>query len=271
MAGFLQPTSMMTKILRWANKAMFEGLDAVVTIGRDMNSMLMAYPRMTAEKITFIPNWATLPVRYREIASDNPYRRRCGGQFLVAMSGTAGFTHDPDSVFEAARMLKENTGIHFLFSGEGVGWTKLKEMQAASPLDNVTLVERVPEVELEGFLAAADIWIIPYRKNNTGVSVPSRIYNLLAVGRPVIICSEPDAEAAILVCEHDLGWVVQPENPVALAQTIRVASSASGRTFEKGQRAAEIAPRYTRSIALKSYRALMSRLLDRQASKSSTN
>ncbi len=86
--------------------------------------------------------------------------------------------------------------IKFLLSGEGVGWTKLKEMQAASPLPNVTLIERVPEAELESFLSAGDVWIVPYRKNNTGVSVPSRIYNLLAVGRPIIICSEPDAEAA---------------------------------------------------------------------------
>jgi glycosyltransferase involved in cell wall biosynthesis len=138
-------------------------------------------------------------------------------------------------------------------------------MQAASPLDNVTLVERVPEAELEGFLSAADIWIIPYRKNNTGVSVPSRIYNLLAVGRPVIICSEPNAEAAILVREHDLGWVVEPEKPASIAQAVTLAASAAGKTLEKGQRAAEIAPRYTRQTSLKSYCELMSRLLDRQA------
>jgi glycosyltransferase involved in cell wall biosynthesis len=269
MAGFLKPASLWTKILRWANGMMFEGLDAVVTIGRDMNSLLMAYPRMTADKITFIPNWATIRVRYRDIAADNPYRRRCGNKFLVGMSGNAGFTHDPESVFEAARILKDNTDIHFLFSGEGVGWTKLKERQATSQLSNVTLVERVPESELERFLSAADIWIIPYRKHNTGVSVPSRIYNLLAVGRPVIICSEPDAEAAILVREHDLGWVVTPENPAALAQAIRLAASPSGHAVEKGQHATEIASGYTQAIALNSYRALMSRLLIRQTAKPS--
>jgi glycosyltransferase involved in cell wall biosynthesis len=265
MAGFLHPTSLVTKIMRWANKTMFERLNAVVTIGRDMNSLLMAYPPMTADKITLIPNWATLPVRYREIDADNPYRRRCGDKFLVAMSGTAGFTHDPDSVFEAAQLLKDNSAIHFLFSGEGVGWTKLKERYAAYPLDNVTLIERVPEAELETFLSAADIWLIPYRKNNTGVSVPSRIYNLFAVGRPVIICSEPDAEAAMLVREHDLGWVVEPEKPTSIAQAVSLAASAAGNTLEKGQRAAEIASRYTRQVALKSYNELMRRLLDRQA------
>jgi hypothetical protein len=91
------------------------------------------------------------------------------------MSGKAGFTHDPESVFEAARILKDRPGIHFLLSGEGVGWTKIKEMKVASPLPNLTLLERVPDAQLESFLSAADIWITPYRRSNTGVSVPSRI------------------------------------------------------------------------------------------------
>ncbi|WP_312016007.1 glycosyltransferase [Bradyrhizobium sp. JYMT SZCCT0428] len=264
MAGILHPRSIVTKIMRWANSVLFKWLDAVVTIGRDMNVLLMAYPRMQPSKIVFIPNWPTLPIQHR-VVTENSFRVRCGSKFLVAMSGNAGFTHDPNSVFEAARILENNTDIHFLFSGEGVGWTTLKKRQAATPLRNVTLIERVPEAELEEFLSAADIWIIPYRKNNTGVSVPSRIYNLLAVGRPVIICSEPDAEAALLVQEHDLGWVVQPEDPAAIARTVELAASAAGNTQEKGRRATEIARSYARPTALNSYRQLMRRLLNKHA------
>ena len=186
------------------------------------------------------------------------------------MSGNAGYTHDPESVIEAARILKDDPDVHFLLSGEGVGWTRIKEMQVASPLPNVTLIERVPDVQLESFLSAADIWIIPYRKNNTGVSVPSRIYNLLAVGRPVIICSEPDAEAAILVQEEGIGWVVPPENAAAIAQAVHAAASATEATAEKGRRASMVASRYTSEIALKSYRSLMSDLLDRKTLESPT-
>jgi glycosyltransferase involved in cell wall biosynthesis len=181
------------------------------------------------------------------------------------MSGNAGFTHAPESVLEAARILKDNADIHFLLSGEGVGWVKIKEMQAASPLPNVTLVERVPDAELERFLSAADVWVIPYRRNNTGVSVPSRIYNLLAVGRPVIICSEPDAEAAILVREEEIGWAVPPENAEALAQAISSAASLPAITMQKGHRATVVASRYTRQIALKAYRDLMDDLLARNS------
>lgn len=268
MAGFLGASSILTKWLRSANEVMFRWLDAIVIIGRDMGSKLLDYPKMTAAKINLIPNWATLPVRYRELDPENPYRKRCGGEFVVAMSGNAGFTHDPESVFEAARILQDNPDIKFLLSGEGVGWAKLNDMQAASPLPNVSLIERVPESELESFLSAGNIWIVPYRRNNTGVSVPSRIYNLLAIGRPIIICSEPDAEAAILMREEDIGWVAPPEDPQAIAQIISLAASAAAGTAEKGHRAATVASRFTRKIALSAYRDLMDRLLDQQLSRS---
>lgn len=268
MAGFLRASSTLTRWLRSANGAMFRGLDAIVIIGRDMRSKLLDYPRMTATKLNLIPNWATLRVGYRELDPENPFRRRCGGRFIVAMSGNAGFTHDPQSVFEAARLLQNNKDIKFLLSGEGVGWAKLHEMQAATPLSNVTLIERVPESELESFLSAGDVWIVPYRKNNTGVSVPSRIYNLLAIGRPIIICSEPNAEAAILIGEEDIGWISPPEDAQALAEIIAIAASAGAETTEKGRRAAIVASGYTREIALKAYCELMDRLLDRQLSHS---
>jgi glycosyltransferase involved in cell wall biosynthesis len=271
MAGFLSPSSMLTRLLRWANGVMFHWLDSIVIIGRDMGPKLLEYPQMTQAKISLIPNWVTLPVRYRELNPENPYRQRCGGKFIVAMSGNTGFTHDPESVFEAARILRNNDEIKFLLSGEGVGWNKLKEMQAASPLPNVTLVERVPESELESFLSAGDIWVIPYRKNNTGVSVPSRIYNLLAIGRPIIICSEADAEAAMLVREEDIGWVAPPEDPEATAQIISFAASAGARTEEKGHRAAIAACRFTPHISLSAYRELMKRLLAQQLSRAHDN
>jgi glycosyltransferase involved in cell wall biosynthesis len=267
MAGFLGASSILTKWLRSANQVMFHWLDAIVIIGRDMSVKLLGYPQMTAAKLNLIPNWATLAVRYRELDPENSYRRQCGGRFVVAMSGNAGFTHDPESVFEAARILKDNADIKFMLSGEGVGWTKLNEMQAASPLPNVTLIERVPESELESFLSAGDIWIVPYRRNNTGVSVPSRIYNLLAIGRPIIICSEPDAEAAILMREEDIGWVTPPEDPHAIAEAVSLAASATAGTAEKGHRAVMVASRFTRQIALNAYCDLMDRLLNRQLSR----
>ncbi len=259
MAGLLKPTSLVTKAIRGLNALMFRGLDAVVTIGRDTEQLLLRYPGVTRDKFRFIPNWATLAPAVRPMASDNPYRRSHSARFIVGLSGNLGFTHDPVIVFEAARLLRDDLSIHFLLSGWGIGFDRLKEMQSQAGLPNVSLVDRVADENLEAFLSAADVWLIPYRKNVAGISVPSRFYNLLAVGRPVIIVSEPDAEAALTVREHGLGWVVAPGKPGELAKAIRLASVAGDRS--QGERAAEIATHFSFARAMASYSELVQELL----------
>src|SRR6266446_6049409 len=197
MAGLLKPESIVAKAIRAANALMFRALDAVVTIGRDTEQLLLRYRGVTREKIWFIPNWATLAPAVRSIQPDNRYRR-----------------------LHAARFEDEN---------------------------------------LEAFLLAANVWLIPYRKNVAGVSVPSRFYNLLAVGRPVIIISEPDAEAALTVKEHRLGWVVAPGRSDELAKAIRLAFSAEDSLM--AERAVAIAKGFGIGRAMSGYTELVHGLL----------
>ena len=89
--------------------------------------------------------------------------------------------------------------------------------------------------------------------------MPSRFYNLLAVGRPVILVSEPDAEAALIVREHDLGWVVTPGKPDELANAIREASCS--KDLSRLDRAAGIAAHYSLPRAMASYSELIQKLL----------
>jgi glycosyltransferase involved in cell wall biosynthesis len=142
-----------------------------------------------------------------------------------------------------------------------MGFERLKARQAEAHLTNLTLVDRVPDEELEEFLSAADIWIIPYRKNVAGVSFPSRFCNLLSIGRPIVIISEPDAEAALTVSENGLGWVVPPGNAWELVKTIRIAS------FDKdikirSAKAAAIAVQFSQTMALERYKRLAEELLE---------
>jgi colanic acid biosynthesis glycosyl transferase WcaI len=258
MAGLLKPQSIVAKAMRALNAPMFRALDAVVIIGRDTEKLLLRYGGVTSDKIRFIPNWATLARGVRAVDPDNPYRRPLSARFVVGLSGNLGFTHDPVIVFEAARLLRESRDIHFLLSGWGIGFDQLREMQSEAKLPNVTLVDRVEDDQLETFLSAADVWIIPYRRNVAGVSVPSRFYNLLAIGRPVILVSEPDAEAALTVTEHDVGWVVEPGNADELANTISRAAGA--KDPQRAERAAEIAGRFDFEVAMTDYCSLIREL-----------
>ena len=264
MAGLLKPGSVLTRTIRGMNALMFRALDAVITIGRDTEQLLLRYPGVTPDKLRFIPNWATLTPAVRPMAPDNPYRRSQTARFIVGLSGNLGFTHDPVIVFEAARLLRDDPGIHFMLSGWGIGFDRLKEMQSQAALPNVSLVNRVADEDLEAFLSAANLWLIPYRRSVAGISVPSRFYNLLAVGRPVLIVAEPDAEAALTVTEHDVGWVVTPGNAEELARTIRLAASSEDPA--RGERAASIARRFNFAGAMASYSELIQGLLRKPGS-----
>jgi glycosyltransferase involved in cell wall biosynthesis len=93
------------------------------------------------------------------------------------------------------------------------------------------------------------------------VSVPSRFYNLLAIGRAVLIISEPDAEAALTVSENSLGWVVPPGDAWELAKTIRIAFSDKDIKI-RSEKAAAIAVQFSRSVALEKYERLAEMLLE---------
>jgi len=261
MAGLLRPSSLVARAMRVLNALMFRALNAVIVIGRDAEKLLLRYRGMTREKIRFIPNWTTLTPAIRPVSPDNPFRKALAARFVVGLSGNLGFTHDPDIVFEAARLLAGESDIHFLLSGWGIGFDRLKQMQSAARLANVTLVERVADKDLDALLSSADVWLIPYRKDVAGVSVPSRFYNLLAAGRPVILVSEPEAEAALTVKENRLGWVVTPGRPDHLADAVKQA--AQGPDTAMAERAVAAARTFSPDRALDSYAALIRELLGR--------
>ena len=76
MAGLLKPASILARAIRAINALMFRGLDAVITIGRDTEQLLLRYRGVTRDKIQFIPNWATLAPAVRPIDADNPFAGR---------------------------------------------------------------------------------------------------------------------------------------------------------------------------------------------------
>ncbi|QPF82944.1 glycosyltransferase family 4 protein [Bradyrhizobium genosp. L] len=253
-SGFISSASPLNKVLRCLNGIMFRALDAIVVIGRDVPPLLMKYRGVTADKLHFIPNWTFLATGYRELAPSNQFRPRDGAHLVVGLSGNLGFTHDPRTVFEAAKIVRDDAGIHFLLSGWGVGWQQLKDLQAAEKLPNVTLRDPVPAEQLVEFLSAADVWTIPYRRNMAGVSIPSRLYNLLAIGRAVIVGAEEHSEAAIEVTEETIGWVVPPEDPARLAEAVRAAATDLRAVARMGWQAAVAAEKFTEQTALARYR-----------------
>ena len=184
LVGLVSPQSMLAKAVRAFNALMFRAIDAVVIIGRDTEKLLLRYGGMTRDKIHFIPNWGdACSRRPRSNRSQSlsppafrPIRRRPVWQF--------GFYPRPRHRVRGSSAVAQQQGYPLPALRLG-RWLRLTARNATrGRLSNVTLGGRLEDEQLEELLSAADVWIIPYRKNVAGVSYRSPVGStiLLAIG-----------------------------------------------------------------------------------------
>ncbi len=259
-AGILKPQSSVTELLNWLHKRLYRHVEEIVPIGRDMRALLMRKnpsPRIT---VAFIPNWADTEIVEPGKREENRMLRELNltNKFVVQYSGNIGRTHGVEVIIEAARRLSREDSVHFLVLGSGA---KKKWMEATveeSHLSSFTILPRHPRSDLDAALNACDVAIVSFVPGMTGVSVPSRMYNFMAAGKPIIAIADPDSELAMVVDENEIGWVVSPGQPDAVVAAILEARNGPERLAGMGQRARlAAAEKYTYEKTIGAYRELI--------------
>lgn len=216
--GVLPRGNAVTNLLRrLSTEALVRG-DAVVAIGRCMASRLTARG-VSYAKISIIPNWAP-PIQSLD-RSNNPFRRthELEGQFVVVYSGNMGLAHEFDTVLDAAESLRGQRVV-FLFIGEGPRRVEVEAATRLRGIDNIRFLPSQPPEKLSESLSAADAHLVTMRSNLCGLVVPSKVYGVLAAGRPCLFVGPADSEAARLIRETDSGFVVEPGQSAQLASEI---------------------------------------------------
>jgi glycosyltransferase involved in cell wall biosynthesis len=109
---------------------------------------------------------------------------------------------------------------------------------------------------------AADIVVIAFQEGMAGVSVPSRMYNVMAAGKPILAVAEPHSELACVVREERIGWIVAPNNVDGLVAAIETAvSTSTDELVAMGQRAREaVVSRYSKPPVIHAYTQLINEL-----------
>lgn len=219
--GLLTTSHPLYRMISWVNGRLYASANAVVTLGRDM-ARLVDIKSEGRAKVSIIPNWGDVDVIFPTEKSENTLLKEMGiaDKFIVHYSGNHGRTHDLLSLIEAAHLLREDTQVHFLFIGEGGGKAAAVERAEALELPNVTFRTFVDRSELNTSLNASDVSVVAFKPGMAGISVPSRIYNLMAAGKPIIAVVDEDSEVATVVREAKLGCVVGPGDFSALANVI---------------------------------------------------
>jgi glycosyltransferase involved in cell wall biosynthesis len=173
-------------------------------------------------------------------------------RFVVMYSGNLGLSQGLDGVVEAAAVLKDEP-VTFLFVGEGAAKPALVARATARGLNNIRFLPYQPKARLGESLAAADLHLIPMRHGLAGCMVPSKLYGILAVGRPYVAAVDAKSEVAVVTETYSTGLRIEPESPAALVQSIRwcMANRSEARAMgERGQKVAETYFDRARCVAL---------------------
>jgi colanic acid biosynthesis glycosyl transferase WcaI len=168
-------------------------------------------------------------------------------RFVVVHAGNLGFYGAWETLITAAREL-ESEGVGLVFVGEGA--EKARVEAAAEGCAAVRILPFFPAAKIPAVLAAADIHIITVKRGLEGVVVPSKLYEILAAGKPILVVAPLESEAARVALTRGCGVACDPEQPLVLAAYLRELAHDPERVRQMSARARALAPEFDRSKQL---------------------
>jgi colanic acid biosynthesis glycosyl transferase WcaI len=262
--GILKKGSILYHIFDYFTRKLYSGAERIIVLGRDMGGLVSRKMSCHQDRIQVITNWADLDLVSPASKRDNVLLKELGltEKFIVQWAGNMGHPHEVKSLLEAMIQLRQNLKIHFLFIGSGYKRLWLESQVEHQTLKNVTFLGNKPRSEQQNFLNACDIAVSSLISGMVGISVPSRTYNILAAGRPILAIGEPNSELGLLLSEEKLGWIVPPGSPERIVDTILEANAKPTLLSEMGRRARiVVATKYSSESVIKSYIGLIKGLV----------
>lgn len=209
----------------WLERETYRRADAVTVLSEDLRANVADKiaghrgPAGDPAKVRVIPNFIDTDW-IRPGNRENPYRRQYGltDKTVVMYAGNVGLSQSLDLVLAAAAHLAHDPHVVFVINGGGTARPALE--RTAAGLDNVRFVDMQPKGRLPEVAAAADIHLVPLRGGLARSSVPSKLYTVLASGRPVVASVDPGTEVARTVRSAGAGIAVAPDDPEAFTKAI---------------------------------------------------
>jgi colanic acid biosynthesis glycosyl transferase WcaI len=232
--------------------------DQVVAIGETMRRRLEA-KGARAERIEVIPNWVDTTA-IQPAPRDNAWAREQGlsDRFVVMHSGNIGHAQDLDALARATTFLRDLDDLAVVVIGGGARLADLEALTELLEADKVRFLGYQPRETLSLSLSAAALHFVGLSRGLSGYVVPSRLYGILAAGRPVLVSADADSETALVVEAIGCGVVVPPGRPELVAQALRDAHDGVYDLDEMGRRGREYVQREAdRSVAIDRYRRLL--------------
>jgi colanic acid biosynthesis glycosyl transferase WcaI len=176
---------------------------------------------VSAEKISVIPNFVDTDfIRPLPKANSFGHQQGLADKFVITHAGNLGYVYDLDTMLDAARLLSSQKDILFLIVGSGVAKPALEKKARELKLKNVRFMPFQPHEMLPWLRASSDVQVSLYKYDSANDSFPSKVYEIMASGRPLVASPDGDSALAKFVKAAGCGLCVKPGNGGHLAEAI---------------------------------------------------
>jgi len=196
--------SFIVKYWEIINKKVFDKAENVFTIGEGMKKLVSKY--ISAERIKVVSCWTDSTFLKPLPRKENIFIKEqdVADKFIVMYSGNLGFTHPIEILIDLAEKVNREN-IFFFIIGEGDKWLTLSEMINNSDLKNIRLLPWQDIKILPHSLSAADLSVVTLGKEASLISVPSKFYDMMAVGSPILCIAEKESDMATIIESFKMG------------------------------------------------------------------
>ena len=208
-------------VLRTLIRFYLRRADRLVAIGPVMKERLVA-KGARPERIEVIPNWVDVEALTPQ-PKDNEWAREQGSidRFVVMHSGNIGHAQNLDVLVDAATRLDDLEQLSVVLIGTGARLAHTRSLADQLGADRVSFLPYQPRDRISLSLSTADVHFLGLTQGLAGFVVPSRLYGILAAGRPVLAAVDRDSETSALVQEIGCDLVDPPARPDLVAEAIR--------------------------------------------------
>ena len=245
LADFHSP--LVNGILDRVNRFLLGRARRIIALGDTMASRLIDGKGADSKRIAVISNWADTSAI---VPSDrnNAFAVQHGlvDRFVVLHAGNIGMSQNLDVVIDAAERLRSRPEILLLFIGDGNRRPALEAMATARALTNVRFLPFQQRDQLRWTYSSSDLCLVSLKPGLAGYIVPSKLYAILAAGRPYVAAVESASEVAALTARHECGVVVTPGDADALAAQILALAADPARRLAMGIKARTVSALYAR-------------------------
>jgi glycosyltransferase involved in cell wall biosynthesis len=238
-------------IINWSYKK----ADDLIVVGRDMRDLFEIKTQMN-KPINVITNWADHEMVYplEDFDLKGYYSLQIEKEIIIQFAGNIGRVQGLDMVFNTIEHL-QNENLHFIFIGSGALKDSLIKKSESMTFRKIHFLPPKSRIDQQLFLNACHIGLVTLSPGMYGLGVPSKVYNIMAAGKPILYIGDKNSEIYLYIIDHEIGWAFTWDEQKRLNQFLsKLNYSMLGEIISKGSKARKLVEnKFTKDFIIEEY------------------